>query len=172
MRILNTTAVVPRLRLLVRVIAFTAVISTTTPGCDLCFWCHDDELSASEVFWQAFTDPEGFDSWLANQEVDSGAAKCLRSRSERFFTDSQNKRRECSQMQSGGDLWRTCTEEAEGLSNGSVVARDLATTIEGSTRFAGTNAGTTLIAAKAALGPQQWQQLVSSLRNVFPKIEC
>lgn len=157
-------------------IALTTFVLVTTIGC-WCPWCPsptESTFSVSDVFWRAFSEPESFDSWFATeqQNVDRRAASCLRSRSSRFYDDSQRRLTECSRMESYSREWTQCHEEAEGLSNGSVLARDLAVAIEGSTRLDATEAGRYLIAMKRTAGVQLWNELITELQRVFPRIEC
>ena len=174
MKTLSTTPPVQSWRVWPRAIALAVVVSATS-GCT-CFWCpsppDDTRRPVSEVFWRAFSEPETFDAWLATRKVESGAASCLRSRSDRFWSDYQNKLRECGQLISGSSLWDACHDEADGMSNGSVVARDLAQALEGSTRFDATSAGQYPIGTKRMLGPEQWGELIAAIREAIPEIEC
>lgn len=156
-------------------VAAALLILAIGPGCKwYCPWCPSDDegVPVSDVFWRAFTEPETFDDWLRGQQVERGAASCLRSRATRFLNDEQNKLRECSQIVTGSPAWEQCHDDAVGYHNGGVVAQDIASTLDGTARFANTNAGRDLILRKSVLGSALWNQLINELRGLFPRIEC
>lgn len=132
----------------------------------------DDGVTADTIFWRAYSDPTTFDSWLGTQKVHGKAAGCLQEHANNSFNLSRSKLAECSQMVSFTPTWNACHQESENYNNGGVVARDVARTVQGATRFSQTDGGNYLISVRSVVGAADWNAAIELLRQNVPQIKC
>lgn len=128
-------------------------------------------VSVDDIYWSAWRDPEGFDTWLSTQTPPPNAASCLEERADLFFRLEQDQLLTCRDYLSGSRSWNECHDQADNYHNGGVVAQDIARALNGTARFADTSGGAYLTLARQIIGPE-WTAFIDSLRRLVPPIEC
>ncbi len=152
-------------------VATALCVFSACPGCPT----EPDPASSVDVtdlYFAAWRNPETFDTYLTSVRVDSQASRCLREFGEKALRASQEQLAKCAQMVSYTPQWEDCHEERENLNNQGVVFLNIASAVDGQTRFSATEAYQLLTLGKAVAGASAWNQLIDQLRATTPRLEC
>ena len=67
-----------------------------------------ETVSIDDVYWSAYRDPVGFDSYLDNQTLDPRSSGCFRVHRDIALANEQSKLLECSVILEGSPAWHEC----------------------------------------------------------------
>lgn len=131
-----------------------------------------ETVNIDEVFWSAYRNPVGFDEYLSTQTLDPRTSNCFLQYRNTAFANEDAKLLECSVILQYTTAWNECHEEAEAFHNQGVIMNDIASAVDGPTRFDESQAYAFLIIAKSVFTEVDWNAFVDSLDEVTPPFYC